>query len=136
VVGDEARLTRVVANLADNAERHASGRVEFAVARHQDGVLLSITDDGPGVPVAEREHIFERFVRLDSARAHQEAGAGLGLSIVAEIVRAHGGKVWVEDAGPGARFVLQLPLVDSAEPAPSTAGPDRRWAASAPARTR
>ncbi len=136
LVGDEAQLTRVVANLADNAERHARRRVEFAVSRREDGVLLSVTDDGPGVPVAERERIFERFVRLDSARAHQEAGAGLGLSIVAEIVRAHGGKVWVEDAWPGARFVVQLPFIDRAEPAPGAVDPVPRWAAPAPVRTR
>jgi signal transduction histidine kinase len=136
LVGDEAKLTRVVANLADNAERHAARRVEFAVSRQEEGVLISITDDGPGVPVGERERIFERFVRLDSARAHHEAGAGLGLSIVREIVRAHGGKVWVEDAEPGARFVVQLPVIDSAEPAPGTADPARRWAAPSPVRTR
>jgi signal transduction histidine kinase len=136
LVGDEARLTRVVANLADNAERHAARRVEFAVSRQEEVVLISVADDGPGVPVEERERIFERFVRLDSARAHHEAGAGLGLSIVAEIVRAHGGKVWVEDAAPGARFVVQLPVVHSAEPAPGTADPARRWAAPAPVQTR
>jgi signal transduction histidine kinase len=136
VVGDEARLTRAVANLADNAERHARRRVEFAVSQREDGVLLSVTDDGPGVPVAERERIFERFVRLDSARAHQEAGAGLGLSIVAEIVRAHGGKVWVEDAGPGARFVVQLPLVKDGEAPTRPTGIPLPWGAPAPLPTR
>jgi signal transduction histidine kinase len=117
VLGDEAHLTRVVANLADNAERHAVRRVEFAVSRQDDWVRLSVTDDGPGVPAAERERIFERFVRLDSARTHEGTGAGLGLAIVRGIVEAHGGTVWVEDGAPGARFVVQLPLVGTAETA-------------------
>jgi signal transduction histidine kinase len=112
LVGDETQLTRVVANLADNAERYAR-HVEFAVSRRENDVLLAVTDDGPGIPADERERIFERFVRLDSARAHRGAGAGLGLSIVREIVHAHGGQVWVEDAGPGTRFLVQLPVVDT-----------------------
>jgi signal transduction histidine kinase len=113
LTGDEAQLTRVVANLADNAERHARSRVEFAVAQRDDGVRLTVTDDGPGVAPEDRQRIFERFVRLDSARTHQGAGAGLGLAIVREIVHAHGGEVWVEDARPGARFVVRLPAADT-----------------------
>lgn len=108
--GDEAQLRRVVANLADNAERHARKRVEFAVRREAGSVYLALIDDGPGVPPAMRERIFERFVRLDSARAHRDSGAGLGLAIVREITLAHGGDVWVEDAEPGARFVVRLPV--------------------------
>ena len=108
--GDEAQLTRVVANLADNAERYASHRVKFTVAQDNGTLDLIVTDDGPGVPLQERERIFERFARLDTARSHQESGAGLGLAIVREIVTAHGGRVWVEDARPGARFVVRLPV--------------------------
>jgi hypothetical protein len=72
--GDEAQLTRAVANLADNAERHARQRVAFAVTRENDSLLLSVADDGPGVPIAERTRIFERFVRLDSARPGHRPG--------------------------------------------------------------
>lgn len=108
--GDEAQLTRVVANLADNAERYARHRVEFAVDRGRDCCNIIVTDDGPGVPRVERQHIFERFVRLDTARTYQGNGAGLGLAIVQEIVSAHGGQVWVEDAKPGSRFVVRLPI--------------------------
>src|SRR5579875_989218 len=107
--GDGVLLSRVVANLADNAERYARGRVDFAVEAKGQHYELSVTDDGRGVPWFERERIFERFVRLDSARAHDGNGAGLGLAIVREIVAAHGGEVWVEDAQPGARFVVSLP---------------------------
>jgi signal transduction histidine kinase len=121
VRGDGAQLTRVVANLADNAERCAGRRVEFAVAARGDFSDLAVTDDGPGVPWFERQRIFERFVRLDSARTHEGSGAGLGLAIVREIVLAHGGEVWVEDAAPGARFVVRLP--NPGQPGPSTTVP-------------
>ncbi|HXZ83443.1 MAG TPA: ATP-binding protein [Acidimicrobiales bacterium] len=108
VRGDEAQLGRVVANLADNAARYAAHRVEFGVAPRGDFFDLTVTDDGPGVPWFERQRIFERFARLDSARTHDGTGAGLGLAIVREIVAAHGGEVWVENAEPGARFVVRL----------------------------
>jgi signal transduction histidine kinase len=128
VLGDEAQLTRVVANLADNAQRHARRRVEFAVVPEGEQCQLSVSDDGPGVPWFERERIFERFVRLDAARAHDGTGAGLGLAIVREIVTAHHGDVWVEDAHPGARFVVRLPVegwrgpTDGGTRAPAPAG--------------
>jgi signal transduction histidine kinase len=110
--GDEAQLSRVVANLADNAQRHARSRVDFALAQRGGSYELSVTDDGPGVPWFDRERIFERFVRLDTARPHEGTGAGLGLAIVREIVFAHHGEVWVEDARPGARFVVRLPATE------------------------
>jgi len=123
LVGDEAQLARVVANLADNAERYSRRRVEFSVVEQVGNHVLTVTDDGPGVPWFEREHIFERFVRLDTARAaHEGTGAGLGLAIVREIVAAHGGEVWVEDAHPGSRFVVRLPGTNNPE-APADAGP-------------
>jgi signal transduction histidine kinase len=101
VVGDEAQLSRMVANLADNAARYAASIVEFAVSIVAGNCELRVRDDGPGVPPDERERIFGRFVRLDESRPLEGGGAGLGLSIVKEIVSAHGGDVWVEDAGPG-----------------------------------
>jgi signal transduction histidine kinase len=116
VRGDEAQLARVVANLSDNAQRYARNRVEFATAQRGEFYHLMVTDDGPGVPWFERERIFERFVRLDTARAHEGNGAGLGLAIVREIVTAHGGEVWVEDAQPGARVVVRLPATTQTIP--------------------
>jgi signal transduction histidine kinase len=104
----------VVANLADNAERYARYRVTFTIARHNGTFDLIVTDDGVGIAAEDRERIFERFARLDAARTYQESGAGLGLAIVREIVVAHGGTVWVEDAQPGARFIVRLPAAPRA----------------------
>jgi signal transduction histidine kinase len=109
VRGDEDQLARVVANLADNAQCYARNRVEFGISQRGESYYLTVADDGPGVPWFERERIFERFVRLDTARIHDGTGAGLGLAIVREIVSAHDGEVWVEDAEPGARFTVRLP---------------------------
>ena len=110
VTGDQASLAQVVRNLVDNAVRHAVGRVVLATVQHGDQVELSVADDGPGVPEAERMRVFERFVRLDEARSRDAGGSGLGLAIVAEIVRAHGGSARVDEApGGGARFVVRLP---------------------------
>jgi signal transduction histidine kinase len=96
--GDARALGRVVRNLVDNAVRHAAGRVTVDVG---DGRVV-VTDDGPGVPAAERERVFERFVRLDDARTREgAAGSGLGLAIVREVVREHGGDVRLGDAGSG-----------------------------------
>jgi signal transduction histidine kinase len=110
VDGDAAALRRLVRNLADNAARHAGGRLAFSVAERDGSVLLAVDDDGPGVPEADRERVFERFVRLDDARARDHGGSGLGLAIVAELAAAHGGAVTVA-SGPlgGARFSVTLP---------------------------
>jgi signal transduction histidine kinase len=110
VVGDAGQLGRVVRNLADNAARHAAGVVRFGVGSDDRGVRLWVADDGPGIPVADRARVFERFTRLDASRARGTGGYGLGLAIAAEVVRAHGGTIGV-DEGPdgGARVVVALP---------------------------
>ncbi len=113
VTGDGERLGRAVRNLLDNAVRHATSRVTVELHQESGQVELWVSDDGPGVDLQDRDRIFERFARADSARARGEGGTGLGLAIVYEIVTAHGGTVGVEDAQPGARFVIHLP---SAEP--------------------
>jgi signal transduction histidine kinase len=110
VRGDEQALTRVVRNLLDNAVRHARSSVTVHVSRYAHTAELTVADNGPGVPVEDRRRIFERFARLDNARGRDEGGTGLGLAIVREIVGAHSGTVRVEDALPGARFVIHLPL--------------------------
>jgi signal transduction histidine kinase len=129
VVGDRGQLAQVVRNLVDNACRHARSTVVVSVGRDGRTAALDVADDGPGVPPDQRARVFERFVRLDDARARADGGAGLGLAIVAEVVAAHGGTVDVVD-GPlgGARFRVRLPLPGAevtpvpAEPAP---GPPR-----------
>jgi signal transduction histidine kinase len=109
--GDAGLLAQLVRNLVDNAARHATTTVALAVwADDADGaVALVVEDDGAGVPEADRERVFERFVRLDEARARDGGGSGLGLAIVREIAAAHGGTVAVDQgAGGGARFVVRL----------------------------
>ncbi|NLU74867.1 HAMP domain-containing histidine kinase [Streptomyces sp. HNM0575] len=110
VTGSRAQLARVVVNLLQNAQRHAATEVRASVREvRQDGrpwVELEVDDDGPGVPEAERERIFERFVRLDDARSRDEGGAGLGLAIARDVAERHGGTLTVP---AGSRFVLRLP---------------------------
>ncbi|WP_282948021.1 ATP-binding protein [Cellulomonas endometrii] len=105
--GDAVALGRVVRNLSDNALRHAAGRVVVDV---RDG-SVAVADDGPGVPEPDRERAFERFVRLDDARARgTSGGSGLGLAIAREVAREHGGDVVLTDAEPsGLRAELRLP---------------------------
>ena len=110
VRGDIGLLRQVTRNLADNAARHARGLVVLGATQTTSGALLTIEDDGAGIAEAERDRVFERFVRLDEARARDAGGSGLGLAIVREIVRAHGGDVRVDAGGSGgARFVVTLP---------------------------
>jgi two-component system, OmpR family, sensor histidine kinase MtrB len=123
ISGDKRRLARAVANLIDNGRLHGGGQVEVVVAESQvDGepvghVLIAVEDHGPGVPVEERSLVFERFARGGSAgRRFSTDGAGLGLALVDEHVRLHGGRVWVDDrldGEPGARFVIELPAEDA-----------------------
>jgi signal transduction histidine kinase len=110
VHGDPAALRRLVRNLADNAARHAGGRLAFSLAERDGLVLLEVDDDGPGIPEADRQRVFERFVRLDGARARDDGGSGLGLAIVAELVAAHGGTVAIASSPlGGARVEVTLP---------------------------
>ena len=122
---DKRRFERVMANLVENASLYAGGVSRVIVERHPSvagaepprTIRVIVEDRGPGIPEHERQHLFERFYR--GSRAGQRAssqGTGLGLSLVAEHVRLHGGRMWIEDApGRGSRFVVELPLqpVDS-----------------------
>ena len=112
VLGGRRELGRIVTNLIDNALRFASSRVTVSVSATGRWAELIVVDDGPGIPVADRDRVFERFVRLDDHRG-RPGGAGLGLPIVRELVTAHGGTVTVGDAHPGATFVIRLPLAPS-----------------------
>lgn len=115
VRADKRRLVRVIANLLDNAEKYAGGATSVAVAALDGHVRIAVEDAGPGVPAEEHGLVFERFSRGGGAGRRSSAGegVGLGLSLVAEHVRLHGGRSWVEDrddGGPGARFVIELPV--------------------------
>jgi signal transduction histidine kinase len=117
--GDPVRLGQAVANLFDNAIKYtpSGGRVQVAAATLPTGeVELTVLDNGPGVPAAEREQIWRRLYRGDASRSQR--GLGLGLSVVKAVVEAHGGKVAVQDApnGPGASFSIRLPATSETPP--------------------
>ncbi|WP_431521569.1 ATP-binding protein [Actinomadura madurae] len=115
VMGVPGRLSRVVGNLLDNAERYAGTAVRLSLREEAGAAVLRVADDGPGVPPGDRERIFERFVRLDDARSRDDGGAGLGLAIARDLVLAHGGAITVGDApGGGALFEVRLPVTSGA----------------------
>ncbi|HKN51544.1 MAG TPA: ATP-binding protein, partial [Amycolatopsis sp.] len=107
--GRAAELRRVVDCLLDNAERHASSTIVVGLSTEDGHVDLVVSDDGEGIPEAERERVFERFYRLQAARDRDTGGAGLGLAIVREVVDAHGGRVWVDASSAGAALHVRLP---------------------------
>jgi signal transduction histidine kinase len=112
VSGQAEQLRRAIANLADNAARHATGTVSFEVAEEAGQAIVAVVDDGPGIPAADRTRVFERFSRVDEARSAATGGTGLGLAIAREIVERHGGTIAVDaDHAPGARVVIRLPSI-------------------------
>ncbi|QHA02256.1 HAMP domain-containing protein [Streptomyces broussonetiae] len=110
VTGNPEDLSRLFRNLIDNAARYARTRVSVTAGVEPDGIRVEIGDDGPGIPVEERERVFDRFVRLDADRGHGTRSAGLGLPIAREIATAHGGTLTLtETEGGGTRAVVTLP---------------------------
>ncbi len=109
---DKDRIIQVLSILLDNAEAHtpAPGKIELELTVHRKNVQIRVSDTGPGVPDSEKRRIFERFYRSEKSRSHR-GHFGLGLSIAAEIVKKHNGRIWVQDATiGGAEFVVELPL--------------------------
>jgi signal transduction histidine kinase len=132
VTGDPDGLHRMLRNLIDNATRYARSQVAVSVGTTGKNARLSVTDDGPGIPAADRERAFGRFTRLEAARSRDgddAGGAGLGLAIVRATAQAHGGSAWLEDARPGLRVVVLLPAAPGARPA------DRAPASPAPTKS-
>lgn len=113
LTADPDRLAQALRNLLRNAIVHTDpGGIVRVTAAHDDGgVRLTVDDDGPGIPMADRERVFDRLARLDRARSRDHGGAGLGLAIVRAIVNAHGGEIWIERTPEGgARFIIELPV--------------------------
>lgn len=114
VLADRRRLDRVVANMLDNADRHAGGVVRVAVLRDSTHARLVVDDAGPGIPEELRQQVFERFTRgAKSGDRGSTSGTGLGLALVADHVRFNHGRVWMEGRpGGGSRFIAEFPLAD------------------------
>ena len=122
VTGDRDLLFDAVANLVDNAIKHGreAGQVTVEVTQSDGSGVVSVADDGPGIPIAERQHIFKRFYRLE--RSRRTPGNGLGLSLVAAVARLHGARIEMVDNAPGLKCRLRFPLpkssgLDTSEPA-------------------
>ncbi|MBT5627883.1 MAG: HAMP domain-containing histidine kinase, partial [Chloroflexi bacterium] len=113
VMGDEQRLTQVIANLLANARAHTPDGTAVTISlREENGqAIMDVVDDGPGLPEDDSEKLFERFYRIDSSRSRETGGAGLGLAIVAAIVSAHKGTIEAANQeGHGARVTVSLPI--------------------------
>ena len=112
---DKRRLARALSNLLDNAQRYGGGATVIEVSTNENMIQIAVEDAGPGISKEERDIIFDRFSRgSSSGQRGDDGGTGLGLSLVQEDVRLHGGKVWVEDPKitkslTGSRFVIELP---------------------------
>jgi signal transduction histidine kinase len=104
---------QVIKNLVSNAVKYSPEGGEIVCAARQEGgmLLISVRDQGMGIALAERERIFEQFYRIDDSEKRIPGGIGLGLALVREVVRAHGGRVWLEsEVGAGSTFYFSLPI--------------------------
>lgn len=129
VHGSRTQLRRALANVLDNADRHARATVRLAVHEREGRASVVVDDDGPGIPDADRERVFERFIRLDDHRSRNgnQGGSGLGLSLVRGILCRHGGDARVDTAPlGGARLVLDLPASSPAHTSQSIPTTSRR----------
>jgi histidine kinase len=116
VKADEDRLEQIMLNLLDNALRYTpkGGEVQIIVKKEGEWAKISVKDSGVGITEEHLPHVFDRFYRVDEARARQDGGSGIGLTIAKRLVEAHNGEIWVESGGrdEGACFSFTLPLYD------------------------
>ena len=126
---DAEAFRQMLLNLLDNAVKYGPPAqvVTVGLAAGEQRARIWVDDEGPGIPPADRERVWDRFWRLERDRGSAVAGTGIGLAVVRELVALHGGRAWVEDPQPraaanggcGVRFVIELPLEPPAERAPS-----------------
>jgi signal transduction histidine kinase len=111
ITGDRDLLFDALANLVDNAIKHGreAGKVVVRLDRCDDGAVISVADNGPGIPLDEHQHVFRRFYRLERSRC--TPGNGLGLSLVAAVARLHEARVELSDNAPGLKVEMRLPSV-------------------------
>lgn len=121
IKGDARRLAQVFRNVLDNAERYAHSHIRISVHASGGGAVVAVDDDGYPIPEADRERVFERFVRLDESRSREAGGSGLGLAIAAGIMAAHHGAIRATETPEGeCRFVMIFPLAEPPGRAPVT----------------
>jgi signal transduction histidine kinase len=110
---DQARITGVLANLMDNAERYATAQITVTTRADESSAIMEVADDGPGMAPEIRDTVFKPFSRLDTSRNREAGGSGLGLAIAWQIAEAHGGTLTIQNSEGGAHFVLRLPRSDT-----------------------
>jgi signal transduction histidine kinase len=110
--GDERRIAQVLLNLVGNAVKFTDkGKVTLAIGRRDGLFEIAVSDTGPGIPVAERQRIFEEFHQVDNTSTRKKGGTGLGLTITKRIIELHKGRIWVEsEMGNGSTFHVVLPV--------------------------
>ena len=115
VLGDPQRLSQVFLNLIANAIQHTNsgGKIVVSLGKQQQSALVSVADNGEGIPKEELAFVFDRLYRVEKSRSRDQGGSGLGLSIAKSLIEAHSGKIWVEsEEGSGAVFKFSLPLIN------------------------
>ncbi len=125
-LGNPDDCERLLRNLIDNAARHAAHRIQITLRDQDDQVVLTVHDDGPGVPPEDAERIFQRFVRLDDARSRDQGGTGLGLAIARDLAHRHGGTLTLTPRTLGACFELRLPRAPAPAEDDDHSEPDHR----------
>ena len=111
--GDRSKLSQVIYNLTENAVKYTpdGGKIQVSLTQKGKNVVLTVQDNGVGIPKEDQSHIFDRFYRVDKARSRETGGTGLGLSIVRQMVQLHGGTIRVDsEMGQGSTFTVELPV--------------------------
>jgi CheY-like chemotaxis protein len=127
LVGDATRLTQVLTNLLNNAAKFTppGGHVRLMAERSADEVVVSVRDDGIGIPADKLAHVFELFLQVDRSLDRSQGGLGVGLTLVQRLIELHGGKIEAHSAGPGqgSEFVVRLPVANVQPVQSGQAGP-------------